>query len=625
VFLKRNVTRINGKTYENFCLVESISTPKGPRHKVVCSLGRLEPGPRDHWLALAHKLETALSGQSSLGLDPETEQLIERVRAQAKKPPVQGGASGEDVQRVRVDLVATTDARPAGAIHVGHQMWKRLGVDQVLADAGLTEATCKLTEAMVLNRLIRPASEHAMPDWMGRTAIGDILGLQTRQLSDTALYRNLDRLHPKRAVVDTALAARERSLFQLDDTIWLYDLTSTYFEGACPVNPQAERGYSRDNRSDCKQVVVGLVVNRDGFPIAHEIFDGSRTDKTTVDAMLEKLEGRRATRGPATVVVDRGMAFDENLAQIKARHHHYLVATRQGERLECVEDFLDPAGWEEVIRESSPTNPFQKKSRVWIKRKVEGEELLVLCRSEGRLEKDRAIREKHDERMKEALERLSKRVTTGRLRQEKKIHEAIGRLRERYSRVGRYYDISYDAATAKLVVRENQTKKASAAQLDGAYILKTDRLDLSAEEAWRTYTLLTRVETAFRDLKSPLAERPIFHHTARRVQSHIFLCLLAYHLLVAIEHTLVTVGIHSSWATVRAALESHVVNTIVLPLADGRVLTIRKGSVPTAEQHVIYHALQMPEQIIKPIKTWHPDSHRSRTQPPELQGVNAPT
>jgi transposase len=624
VFLKRNVTTIKGKTYENFCLVESVSTPRGPRHKVICSLGHLEPGPREHWLALAHKLESSLSGQTSLVLEPETAQLIERVRELAKKSPPLRSASGEDVQRVRVDLVTTTDARPAGAIHVGHQMWKRLGIDQVLADVGLPEKTRTLSEAMVLNRLIRPASEHAMPDWMAHTAISDVLGLQTRQLSDTALYRNLDRLHPKRAMVDAALAARERDLFELDDTIWLYDLTSTYFEGACPINPQAERGYSRDSRPDCKQVVVGLVVNREGFPVAHEIFDGSRTDCTTVDAMLEKLEGRRATRGPATVVVDRGMAFDENLAQIKARHHHYLVAARQGERLEYAEDFTNEVGWEEVIREPSPTNPFQKKSRVWIKKKLEGEELLVLCRSEGRQEKDRAIREKHDQRLREALARLSARVANGRLRQEKKIHEAIGRLRERYSRVGRYYDISYDAATTKLVVREDHAKKASATRLDGAYILKTDRLDLSAEEAWRTYILLTRVETAFRDLKSPLAERPIFHHVARRVQAHIFLCLLAYHLLVAIEHTLLTVGVHTSWATIRATLESHVVNTIVLPLADGRVLSIRKGSEPTADQRAIYHALRMTEQIVKPIKTWHPDSHRSRTQIADSQGISAP-
>jgi hypothetical protein len=228
-------------------------------------------------------------------------------------------------------------------------MWRRLGIDKVLADAGLPETACRLTEAMVLNRLIRPASEHAMPAWMEKTAIGDILGLQTSQIPDSSLYRNLDRIHPKRAAIDKALADRERDLFQLDDTIWLYDLTSTYFEGECPVNPQAERGYSRDSRGDCKQVVVGLVLNQDGFPLAHEIFDGSRTDSTTVDEMLEKLEERRATKGPATVVVDRGMAFDRNIAQITSRGHHYLVAARQGERLEHAEEFMDESGWEEVI------------------------------------------------------------------------------------------------------------------------------------------------------------------------------------------------------------------------------------------------------------------------------------
>jgi transposase len=463
---------------------------------------------------------------------------------------------------------------------------------------------------MTLNRLVRPASEHAMPDWIRRTALADLLATDFRTLSDEALYRNLDRLHPQRAAIEQALAARERTLFNLDDTIYLYDLTSTYFEGQCPHNPQARRGYSRDHRPDCKQVVVGLVVDRDGFPKAHEVFDGNRVDRTTVTDMLTTLEARTGRRGGATVVVDRGMAFADNLKEITDRGHHYLVASRQAERTPHLDAFEDDTGWAEVMRQPSPRNPGQKKSRVEIKRRVVGGEVHLLCRSDGRTQKDRAIREKHEQRFLADLTKLQARVAKGGLRQEAKVHEAIGRLKERYSRVGRYYDITYDAATQAVAWTPHEDKKTKAERLDGGYLLKTDRQDLGDEEIWRLYILLTRVEDAFRDMKSPLMERPIFHHLERRVQTHIFLCVLAYHLLVAIEKRFLDQGVHTSWATLREQLSTHHVQTIVLPATNGQTLRIRTGSTPEQIHRDIYRTLQIPHEVMKPVKTWTPTEAR---------------
>jgi transposase len=463
---------------------------------------------------------------------------------------------------------------------------------------------------MTLNRLVSPAAEHAMPDWIRRTALGDILATDFRTLSDEALYRNLDRLHPQRAPIERALAARERTLFTLDDTIYLYDLTSTYFEGQCPHNAQAKRGYSRDHRPDCKQVVVGLVLDRDGFPKAHEVFDGNRVDRTTLADMLTTLEARTGRRGGATVVVDRGMAFADNLKEITDRGHHYLVAGRQAERTPHLDAFEDETGWAEVIRQPSPRNPGQKKSRVEIKRQVVAGEVHILCRSEGRTAKDRAIREKHEQRFLGDLKKLEARVRTGRLRDEAKVHEAIGRLKERYPRVARYYAITYDAAAPAVTWTPHADKKTRAERLDGGYLLKTDRPDLSDEEIWRLYVLLTRVEDAFRDMKSPLMERPIFHHLKDRVQTHIFLCVLAYHVLIAIEKRFLDQGVHTSWATLREQLATHQVQTIVLPATNGQTLRIRKASTPEAIHREIYRTLQIPHEVMKPVKTWAPTESR---------------
>jgi len=603
MYIRRTTRRVHGKTYQNHLLVESVATPAGPRQRVICSLGSLSPAPKEHWMGVARKLHAALAGQRSLLPDATVDALV----ARARRPPRRASPAAAATENVSVDpaRVRVEGVREAGAVHVGHQLWQRLTLDEILAEAGLSARARVLAEVMTLNRLVSPASEHAMPEWIRRTALADILGEDFSTLSDEALYRNLDRLHPQREAIERALAARERSLFNLEDTIYLYDLTSTYFEGQCPVNPQAKRGYSRDKRPDCKQVVIGLVLDPEGFPKAHEVFDGNRQDRTTLDDMLAQLEKRTGRSQGATVVIDRGMAFDDNLAQIRARGHHYLVAARQPERGEHHQGaFEDPAGWTEVLRTPSPRNPGQKKTRVVIKQQLVGEEVHILCRSDGRIEKDRAIRDKHEERFLADLKRLQTRVATKRLRAEEKVHEAIGRLKERYPRVARYYTLSYDSATATVAGAEQTDRKANAVQLDGTYVLKTDRRDLSGDEIWRLYMLLTRVESAFRTLKSPLMERPIFHHRETRVQTHIFLCVLAYHVLVAIEKHFLDQGIHTSWATLREHLSTHQVLTVVLPTRDGPELHIRKGSTPEEIHREIYRTLRIPADVITPIRTW---------------------
>lgn len=600
MFIRKTVRRHNGRSYTTYLLVESVRTPQGPRQRTICSLGDLSPGPRQKWLGLVNRVEAALQGQVPLdGPDPLVEGIVDKIRS--AEPRLR---QDDDIVAVHTDQVSLEKAREAGPVHVGHQMWRRLGLGEILQHSGLSAQARLLSEVMVLNRLVAPCSEHAMPGWIERTALSDILSVDLSELSDESLYRNLDRLHPNRQGIESALAEREKSLFNLDDTYYLYDLTSTYFEGQCLLNPKAQRGYSRDQRPDCKQVVVGLVLDRDGFPKAHEVFSGNCQDRASLEHMLSQLEQRSGRHGGATVIVDRGMAYEENLAQIRARGHHYLVASRQSERQAFFDELEDERGWQELIRKPSPRNPGQKKSRVWIKRAETAEHLYVLCRSEGRKAKDQAIRLKQEKRLLADLARLQKRIDAGRLKRPEKIHEALGRLKERYPRVARYWLLSYQEDPSKLAWQEDSDKKQRAIRLDGAYLLKTDRKDLSAEEAWRLYILLTRVEDAFRDMKSPLSERPIFHHLQHRVETHIFLCVLAYHLLVAVEKSFLDQGIHTSWATLREQLRTHQVVTAVLPTTDGHLLKIRRATTPEPQHRLIYKVLGVPEEVMAPVKTW---------------------
>jgi transposase len=612
MFVRKTTRRYKDKTYTNYLLVESVHTPKGPRQKVICSLGDLSPRPAHEWLALARKVEDALVGQINLfsNPDPEVERIVHRVRERQARSAahadvvVPNSEPTADLVTVHSDRVTAAHHRSAGPVHVGFQFWKRLELDVILQRLGFTARAIQLTCAMTLNRLIHPGSEHAMPNWIRSTALGDILGVDFTTLVDDPLYRNLDRLHHSRVAIESALVERERTLFQLDQTVYLYDLTSTYFEGKALQNPKAKRGYSRDKRPDCKQVVVGLVINREGFPITHEVFDGNVQDRKTLGRMLALLKERVGLPEGSTVVVDRGMAHAENLAEILQHKLHYVVAARQPERDGWLDEFEDPEGFESVPRQPSPRNPLQKKSVVRVKLVRRAGELIVLCISEGRVEKDRAIRQKQEGRFLADLDRLERRIANGRLKRVIAIGEAIGRLKERYPRVARYHTITYDPSTGKLGHEANAEKKAKAELLDGGYLLRTDRTDLSAREAWLMYMTLTRAENAFRMIKTPLAERPIFHHLEHRVDTHIFLCILAYHLLVAIETTLLNQGEHTSWATVRETLATHQVATIVLPTDGRKVLRIRKGMTPEPEHLELYRLLGVSPEVMHPIKHW---------------------
>jgi transposase len=605
MYIRKSTRSYKGRTYTNYVLVESAQTPKGPRQKSVCSLGDLSPRPREEWLKLTRKIEDALLGQERLvdQGDAEVAAIVRQVRERRENAPLQPSGSAELIT-VDPSRVTTEQHREAGPIHVGYQFWQRLSLDRILHDCGLPETVRQLACAMVLNRLIAPASEHAMPDWMRRTALVDILDVDFEGIDDDRLYRVLDRLYPHRATIEAALVQRERSLFNLDTTVYLYDLTSTYFEGQCRRNDKAKLGHSRDKRPDCKQVVVGLVVNRDGFPITHEVFAGNTRDHTTLPTMLDRLAEHAGLKEGATVVVDRGMAYDENIAELKKRKLHYVVASRQPERDRWLADFEDTEGFTPVLREPSPLNPGQKKSSIEVKTQTADQQTYVLCRSEQRIAKDRAIRTKQEGRLRADIDKLAKRIAGGKLVKVAKINQAIGRLKERYPRVARYYKLGYDEPNSTLSAEFDANKHLHAERLDGCYVLKTSRKDLSGDELWRIYILLTRAENAFRDMKSPLAERPIWHHLERRTDTHIFLCVLAYHLLISIEKTLLDKGVHTSWSTVRDILKTHQICTVVLPTDDASCLRIRKAATPDPDVQQLYRHLDIPPDIIKPRHTW---------------------
>jgi transposase len=588
VFIRRVTVLRRGKRYSYYRIVESVRTPKGPRQRLVMSLGKLQI-PQGQWKLLAERIEDFLYGQGQLPygsqeVDPLAREIAERVAYKRQRQ-----ARGAEYRRERAEIypqmTVLSQARQLGPEYVGLQYAKKLHVDRILQEQGLEGRQLELALIEIVGRLVEPHSELSTVAWYRRSALGEMLHSRgIDRITEDDLYRVTDRLHAKRLQIEGALRERERSLFGLKETIILYDLTSTYFEGL-PAMHKARRGYSRDHRGDCLQVVVGLVLDGQGYAKGHEIFEGNRRDSTTLEHMLLRLEQLSPAPG-ATVVMDRGIATEANLEYVRQHGYRYIVAASARDRQKLLGP-KEPGRWI-PFRQSE-----QGEVRIEGQLRREGEELYVLCHSVERENKDRGIRERFRLRLEEEVHKLRGRIEAGTLKDPAKVQQAIGRLRQRFSRAARFYRLEF---TPERTLRFEPLSEALslAGQTDGRYLLRTNRTDLAQKEIWELYIMLNRVERSFRSLKGSVGIRPIYHFKAERIEAHIFISVLAYHLLHSIEEQLRSQGDTRCWATVRDLLSTHMLLTITHQAVDGRLYELRRPTRPEAHHETLYRALRLP-------------------------------
>ena len=585
--------RQGNKTYTYYNLVTTVRTPKGPRHRVVLSLGSL-PGLSREQIKLLGRLITQKLG-GTLRLLPEASTALEgRAERIAALVAEKRGREGQQGEQVRVDpeSIRLSEALVMGPVYVGLELWRKLGLEEILSGCGFSPRRQHLACAEVIARLVAPGSELATSAWVARTALGLLLHDRLADLNKDALYRVSDRLWSQRENIEAALAGTERQLFELEECYILYDLSSTYFEGQCRYNHKAKRGYSRDHRGDCKQVVVGMVLDEAGFPKATEIYEGNSPDKGTLQSMLEGLQRRVGKREQApTVVMDRGVASEENLQRLKEAGYHYLVGCPGEQRDEWIG--VIQAKEFHHVEAASKDHP-----GVEVCLQVRQQERYLFVRSRVRVQKDKAIRERFVARMQEGLQRLQRQVEQGRIKDPQKIQRRIGKLQERHKRGARFFhiEVQQQESSARLHWQMEGQKLQEAELLDGCYTLKTDREDIGEQSFWSLFTMLNRVERSFRYLKSSLGIRPNFHQLGKRVEGHIFISILAYHLLHAAEQMLLAHGDHRSWPTIKGELDTHRVMTLRLTDSDGRVHHRQTATTPTDAQKDIYQKLSLPER-----------------------------
>jgi hypothetical protein len=597
VFLRRYSRTVAGKQVAYYALVESIRTPHGPRQHVVAYLGELNHDQQRRW-------QRTIVFHNRQGEAQQLRLFPEDCAAALDDDP--------DVVRIRLSKVGWTNARNFGDIYLARWLWRYLKLDDII-DRHLpigkhTVRPADIVAIEVINRLCAPCSEFALAEhWYASTGLEDLLGIADADITKDRLYRTLDGLRVIKESIEKDLRQHLGTLFDLDYELLLYDLTSTYVEGLAEGNPLAQRGYSRDRRSDCKQIVIALVVTREGFPLAHECLVGNTQDGQTVQALVRTIEQRFGTCRRVWVM-DRGMISKENLAFLSRPGRRYLIALKRGALNKFAKELTRP-GWERL-----PDN-----DEVEVKCLRRGRSTYLLARSLPRRRKERAIRRRQLLKLSRGLRSIQRRITAGRLKNRDKILETLGRLKGACAKATPLVQIDTLPQQPTTLSWSWKISKIKALLVrDGAYVLRTNQAGWQASELWQTYMQLTVVEKAFRVLKSELLLRPLWHQYSGRVEAHVFICVLAYTLWKTLDHLLKRAGLLTEIRKVAdeegqpgpgprpmtpqvALRELHKVHIgdILLETTDGQTLALRRVARPDATQARILRGLgvELPERL----------------------------
>jgi transposase len=584
MFLRPNHRSKDGKDHTYWSLVETVRTPDGPRQKTLCHLGELNSTAQARWLRTVEVFNEQGEAQQ-LKLFPS------HVAAPANDP---------EVARVLLHKVRLERTRQFGACFLGLELWKRLELDsffeRTMDGAPADVPWSRVAALLAINRLCAPGSELAIEQrWYPSTALDDLLAIEEGKINDTRLYRCLDRILPHKTKLERHLKERYGELFGAEFDVLLYDLTSTYVEGAAENNPMVRRGYSRDHRPDCEQMVIALIVNNEGFPFSYETFNGNRADVSTMETMLRMVE-RKYGKARRIWVLDHGIVSEENLASIRKRDGQYLVGTPR-QQMKQFEAELLKQDWTRV----RPAVEIKKVAA------AQGEETYILCRTAGRKEKEKAIRNRFSNSMETALKGLEKTIAAGRLKDRNKMERRLGKIQARHPQVNDLYEVALQdtAEGVRLSWQMKEDRKKWRESREGAYLLRTNLQAETAEQLWSKYTQLTEAEASFRALKSELSIRPLFHQLEPRVKAHVMVAFLGYALWVTLKHLLKRrpalvakppaseVDNAQPLSPMRAlALLSTLQSAdIVLPTTDGHEIRLRRITEPTAEQKSLLQQL----------------------------------
>jgi transposase len=576
MFLRKNRKSANGEVYEYWTLCETVRTELGPRQRVVATLGKLtEQDLAAGW----EDIEALLEGRKAA----PRQLLLEREK-DTPNPPSSAQWELADLANLSVERV-----REFGSVYLALALWRRLGLHELLSklmDCGRESVPwAEVAAVLTAGKFCGQASELGVAEeWYARTALEDLSGIAPELINDDRLYRGLDQLGKHKDRLCEHLMERYRDWFGVRFEFLLYDVTSTYFEGQALGNTKAARGYSRDQRSDCKQVCIGLVCTPEGLPLNYEVFAGNRTDVTTVEEVVGKMEARFG-QAERIWVMDRGMVSEGNIDFLRARKALYIVGTPKAELRHFEAELAEEENWN-VVQHGL-------EARVVAHPDGDGSEKYVLCRSQARGEKEKAMLERQMNRLTEELLKIDTALRKSKRRETDvgKIERRIGRWQGRNPAAARLLDV---------VVVKDENQRATGLQLScpvekgaksdlskGAYLLRTNCTETDPAKLWRWYMQLTQAEAAFRTAKSDIGLRPVYHRKTERVEAHLLVCFLSLALWRSLEMWMLGKGLGSNARKLINAFGTIKSMDVVVPVRRGDLeVKVRLRTVAKPDEDV---------------------------------------
>lgn len=595
MYIRENKTtnKKTGKVYVKHTLVESIRTDRGPRQRLVMTLGEITL-PKVMWKALANALESYLYGESeckhldAFGLPEELLEEIEtqRIAINHKRLKMKDKANKsntkKNIQEVDINSINVIESRSLGPELLANDTWDQLEFKKILTECGFSPKEIALSAAVIWGRLIAPGSDLSTWKWLRKqTSLPDFFDENIALIHKDHIYSIADKLLKHKTKLEAHLYQRQKDILKKDNTVFLFDLTNFYFEGKCENNKLAKRGKSKEKRSQNPLVTLALIVDSDGLPVKSKIYKGNIGEPATLKEILDEC-GLLDDKGDLfnyrpTLAMDRGIATKENLELIKKYGFPFTVIERASRTHLFKEEFAKLEGFKKIED--------TKKQIIHLK-KIGNK---ILCFSEAKGEKERAMRDKKIERTQKELDALIKSITSGSIKDPEKILVRIGKIKKGCSNFDKLFKLTYSENFKDLKYEQTQWNK----ELDGCYIIEYDNIQGSDEDIWRLYMTLNKVENAFRAMKTDLGTRPIYHQGEERTESHLFLSILAYHILRNIEIRLSNNGIDKRWATIKDCLSTHQRCKLTWNNSNGVTQFKYCSGIPEAEQINIYQTLKI--------------------------------
>lgn len=598
MYIRRTIikSRKDGNQYYTYRLVESQRTGKKIHQYTLLNLGTNFKTPREQWSTLCSRIQDIINGQNTLFESSESiEQAAQMYAAriiQSQKQPVPDNE--QDYRDIDINSLNMLRPRSVSCEHVALETFRLLGLDEKLKKIGFTGPALAAVTGSIIGRMCAPGSELSTHHWLQNiSGLGELINHDFNNTTLYRMYQVSDQLVKHKESIEQSLFEKEKHLFNLKETLTLYDLTNTYVEGSGLFNELAEYGHSKEKRSDCPLVTLGLVLDGSGFPKRSKIFKGNVVESSTLSEMIKVLEGDEK----ATIVMDAGIATSENVQWLKENQYSYIVVSRNRHRE------FDPEQAVIVKQDDHCTVKAQKVID------PETSEALLYCHSTQREKKEAAISHGFTRRFEEAMAKLEKGLNRPRcLKKYEKVLEQLGRIKQKFSKAAKHYDIKViqneKTGNAISITWEKKIISETKDSLPGVYCLRTSHIDMNESDLWHTYTMLTDLEAVFRSLKSELGLRPVFHQITDRVTGHLFITLIAYHLVHSIRYRLKQSGIHASWDDLRKFLTGQSRVTITMQCKNGDVVHVRKSTQPEPDQQKIYSVLGLkhhPGRTIKKI------------------------